>query len=438
MAIVGLLAHDSAGELVRFRHRNPAAGDVYVAGEFNGWSVGADRMSAGPDGLWTLEKDLPAGTYAYKLVVDDQWILDPENPATKVVDNTTNSLLDTSDSHFSSSVDLSVPRTWTSKSGNTLVARVVDISTNFVVLEKAGGGRVRIGLDALADADRRLVAVKTSRSSIATSGIKKGVIDRYPLTARMFEKTSDYFKGSTRRNMERWYTNRDRIDAELRNGAYDPEQPLRYDLSAEGASVYIPPSYDATTNWGLFVHVDPGDGSTIKDDWKEVMDQRRFLYACPWGAENGKPDMRRVGLALDTIATMRKDYVINPRRIVISGLSGGGYAAFQTALLYPEYFHGAISHAAQIYINGHYPYMAVAEFGNVARRPTRWAIVSGEQDKNYKEIVTVSRRWRQMNFDFRFFDVPGMGHHVASGEWLDKILRWIDGEAVPGAEPREK
>lgn len=65
-----------------FRFRPPmGARDVSVAGSFNGWSATATRMTdADGDGVWTAEASLPAGTQAYKFVVDGDWRLDLENP----------------------------------------------------------------------------------------------------------------------------------------------------------------------------------------------------------------------------------------------------------------------------------------------------------------------------------------------------------------------
>jgi len=57
---------------------------VEVAGEWN-WDVREPLADADGDGEYTLDKDLPAGLYAYKLVLARpggavEWILDPANP----------------------------------------------------------------------------------------------------------------------------------------------------------------------------------------------------------------------------------------------------------------------------------------------------------------------------------------------------------------------
>lgn len=48
----------------------PGATQIHVAGEFNGWTPEITPMTRGTDGLWRVGVDLPAGSYAYKFVID--------------------------------------------------------------------------------------------------------------------------------------------------------------------------------------------------------------------------------------------------------------------------------------------------------------------------------------------------------------------------------
>ena len=69
------------GVKVTFTYEAPDASQVFLAGEFNGWSDAANPME-NKDGVWTLTLDLEPGSYQYKFVVDGQWNPDPNNPAT--------------------------------------------------------------------------------------------------------------------------------------------------------------------------------------------------------------------------------------------------------------------------------------------------------------------------------------------------------------------
>ena len=68
-------------EVVRFRVHAPRANRVCVAGSFNQWCPNMLQLE-GPDrdGYWHASMALPPGAHLYKVLVDENWMLDPENP----------------------------------------------------------------------------------------------------------------------------------------------------------------------------------------------------------------------------------------------------------------------------------------------------------------------------------------------------------------------
>lgn len=91
----GSIATRTCGVTVRFRLAT--AGPVYLRGEFNGWSATAHPMAKVGDAWELALPDLRPGDYAYKVFWreggQDRWELDPDNPYTKWVGGTRNSLL---------------------------------------------------------------------------------------------------------------------------------------------------------------------------------------------------------------------------------------------------------------------------------------------------------------------------------------------------------
>ena len=49
---------------------------VALAGNFNDWKPAPMRKQKG--GRFSVSVDLPPGTYEYKFIVDDQWVVDPD------------------------------------------------------------------------------------------------------------------------------------------------------------------------------------------------------------------------------------------------------------------------------------------------------------------------------------------------------------------------
>ncbi len=65
--------------VVRLDYVNPYAKSVCVAGSFNDWHPAVTEMINLGDGRWAKELTLDPGTYTYRLVVDGEWLPDPES-----------------------------------------------------------------------------------------------------------------------------------------------------------------------------------------------------------------------------------------------------------------------------------------------------------------------------------------------------------------------
>ena len=63
---------------VRFEFTHPTATTVSVAGTFNDWHAEAKAMHPLGGGRWLKETALAPGTYEYCLVVDGEWMPDPQ------------------------------------------------------------------------------------------------------------------------------------------------------------------------------------------------------------------------------------------------------------------------------------------------------------------------------------------------------------------------
>ena len=61
----------------RLEFQSGEAKTVCIAGSFNDWQPGATPMVALGNGRWVKELTLPPGRYEYRLVVDGNWVDDP-------------------------------------------------------------------------------------------------------------------------------------------------------------------------------------------------------------------------------------------------------------------------------------------------------------------------------------------------------------------------
>jgi 1,4-alpha-glucan branching enzyme len=61
----------------RFEFQHNEARGVWIAGSFNDWRPDATPMVALGDGRWVKELTLPPGRYEYRVLVDGNWVDDP-------------------------------------------------------------------------------------------------------------------------------------------------------------------------------------------------------------------------------------------------------------------------------------------------------------------------------------------------------------------------
>lgn len=64
---------------IRFILENSKADRVILTGDFTGWNKNGMKMRKYRNGIWKASLELNSGRYEYKFIVDDQWIIDPNN-----------------------------------------------------------------------------------------------------------------------------------------------------------------------------------------------------------------------------------------------------------------------------------------------------------------------------------------------------------------------
>jgi predicted esterase len=268
---------------------------------------------------------------------------------------------------------------------------------------------------------------------------KPGYFPNVPMTKRLNKDLSDYFKGEKRPKFKSMF---EQSADWWMNGNKTAEKSIDYKLADQTLAIYVPDGYDGGPGWGAYVYTSPGKTGGIAGHYKDMMAKHKLIYVAPHGTQNGSGLVRRMGLTLDAYATAASLYNIDPKRVIISGLSGGGTVATSLSLMYPELFIGLVNHSSQYYLtdvpgNEHsksFSYLnermsegdikSLAK--SVAERNVRMAFVTGSRDKNYKQMLGVADNWCDLGLDAKLFNQPEMGHTLANAEYLDKMLTWIE------------
>ena len=104
----------------------------------------------------------------------------------------------------------------------------------------------------------------------------------------------------------------------------------------------IPDSYSPLTNWGLFVWVSPGASPKLPADWEAALARHRLLFIGAYDAGNERNAFDRFRLAVDASHNIRQRFRTDPKRVYVSGFSGGGRVASMLAVTYGDVFTGTI------------------------------------------------------------------------------------------------
>src|ERR1700761_1591029 len=121
------------------------------------------------------------------------------------------------------------------------------------------------------------------------------------------------------------------------------DQPI--DLSHERFALYVP-AKEPPDGYALLVFVPPWDDAQVPAAWTSILERHGMIFvsAANIGNDTNLLD-RRDPVSLLAATNVMARYRVNPRRVYISGFSGGSRVALRLALGYPDLFHGALLEA---------------------------------------------------------------------------------------------
>lgn len=211
--------------------------------------------------------------------------------------------------------------------------------------------------------------------------------------------------------------------------------------------VRLPSAIDPKFPSGLVVWVSPTDEGSPPGVLHGVADDLGLVLAGPDGCGNDRPVGDRLQLCVSTIADVMWRHHIDPRRVYVAGLSGGGKIATILQAGCPEMFGGCIPIVGTGWrrdepIGGGQAWPRIV--GQAAKgaaellRSRRIAPVTGPGDFNYRSVLAFTEQMKEDGLAVRVFDVAGLGHAMPSEEVMGNAVRWIDEpwQAVRAAEVR--
>jgi predicted peptidase len=218
--------------------------------------------------------------------------------------------------------------------------------------------------------------------------------------------------------------------------------------------LYVPLDYLQSKRYPL-VLVLHGSGERGHDNRKQLQNgvlafcepklqrkQAAFVVypQCPEGARwvesdwnAGSYDLTQVPLsaplsaALDLMSTLEQEFTIDRGRLLVTGLSMGGYGTWDVILRYPDRFAGGMP-----LCGGGDPRQAAA-----ARKVPVWAFHGAKDDTvpvaGARKMVQALRK---AGGHVRYTEYPTVGHAVWDKAYADQnALRWLIGQRRPASAP---
>jgi hypothetical protein len=213
---------------------------------------------------------------------------------------------------------------------------------------------------------------------------------------------------------------------------------LDYNLPDESFEVYVPPDYTDEKPFGLLVFIMPSGRGGLPENYRALLDKYHLIYVGPNKAGNDRVVGPRMALAIDAAANMRARYKIDPDRVYVSGISGGGRVASMLGVGFPDVFRGGFYiigcnfyHDEKAAEPDHYFKRSYkvppANIFKMARKQSKHVFLTGDNDGNREQTEIYYKAFKRDGFEhITYLQVPGMGHQSPDAGWFEKGLVALD------------
>lgn len=224
------------------------------------------------------------------------------------------------------------------------------------------------------------------------------------------------------------------LDTRLRSPSIRFEPTMRY-IEEEGFHVRLPKGYDPRTPAGLVIWISPTPNGQVPQVFNKALDELNLICIGADNSENQRPPSDRFQLAFDAMATAMHRFHIDPRRVYVTGFSGGGRMS--------SMMHGAFADM----VSGSVPIGGANSYKNVPigdgrywpagyRKPPgqifglfrrqRMACITGDRDFNYENVQGVVRSLKADGVNAKVVDIEGLAHTLPVEDGFLEAISWVD------------
>ncbi len=212
---------------------------------------------------------------------------------------------------------------------------------------------------------------------------------------------------------------------------------LRYTSKLTQAFYVHVPAVARTETLGIFAFISNRDVQNLPPGYAKMLKVNELIFISPAGCGNKRLISRRGGLTVLGVLKLMQTYRIDPKRVYISGYSGGGRAGTMTAFYHSELFTGAMPMCGAMFPKrladkkvSAYSYFPLGERDfQAARKRVRFALITGRKDYRYPFVKGLYEQgFKKYGFNALFCDIPGMNHFIATPAAVQRALNWVEGK----------
>ncbi|HLW73494.1 MAG TPA: hypothetical protein VKT74_00335, partial [Gammaproteobacteria bacterium] len=209
------------------------------------------------------------------------------------------------------------------------------------------------------------------------------------------------------------------------------------DPRSETWKVYVPPDYDGSVPYGVFVWVDWSQDGRVYGDWDHVLREHKLIYV---GADRSGNDEsvveRRVPLALTGLANIEAAYNVDKSRVYIAGFSGGGVTASRIAAAYADIFTGGLFVSTSDALGGNDVPVPPLDRFSLMRSRGRYVFTSGDEETTnlVMNVRTVASYRDLCVLRVDFIHIPNATHGNLESRTFARALNYLDDPPAPEAQ----
>jgi predicted peptidase len=185
--------------------------------------------------------------------------------------------------------------------------------------------------------------------------------------------------------------------------------------------IVVPKSYSVDTPPGLVVYVSSTEKGGPPRDWNDMLQEYNLIWIGANKSGNDWPVPERMLKAMIAPMVVAKSYAINPERVYVAGLSGGGKTATRVATARPEIFKGGVYMAGTVFWDDNVP----PKIDLI--RQNYHVFVIGSNDSTLLETKLTYNDYKKAGVEnSKLIVINNFRHRMPAVEYFEKAIVYLD------------